>query len=162
MPQTNQSTTTRRVRTARSDRQTPTLQRQDATVIYENVNGVDLSIPAEELLGLSNSNHEGQRRTINTPAPASGSHQAAPPRNHSRSYMNSRRIESEPQLPVYTENPGAHEMTMEVTPAEKLPTYEQVQASNGESSNGRPKVIHGEGMFIICIQFHASQVEDFS
>ncbi|KAK3951830.1 hypothetical protein QBC32DRAFT_214047 [Pseudoneurospora amorphoporcata] len=122
-------TTTRRSRPRGNNQQPPTLRRENAEVIYETVSdqghNVDLSSGVDHLLAAFDhlQTHDGQRHSANNAT--SGASQVAPAGH----VVNGRRIEREPQLPLYTQNPGPQETTMEVSPSETLPTYED--ASNG-------------------------------
>ncbi|KAK3399348.1 hypothetical protein B0T20DRAFT_478708 [Sordaria brevicollis] len=59
--------------------------------------------------------------------------------NHVRSSgVNGRRLAPEPQLPAYTQNAGPNEVTMEITPAEALPSYSEATAEDTPSEDPPP------------------------
>ncbi|KAJ4379464.1 hypothetical protein N0V85_008871 [Neurospora sp. IMI 360204] len=135
MPFTRSST--RRPR-ATANNQPPALHRQDAEVIYETVNdqglNVDLSSGVDQLLAFFDQTYDGQRHTVNTPA--SRASQVAP-----AAYMvNGRRIEPEPQLPAYTQNPSSAEIRMDITPSETLPTYADESKEQGKGKDDKAEV----------------------
>lgn len=117
MPFRRQSSSTRRS-SARSNAQPPTLRREDAEVIFEEVESVELSRGADRLVNTFNRMTVGHR--ISQAAPAGFT-------------VNGRRLEPEPQPPAYTENPTAGEIRMEMTTNETLPKYTERDREQGKS-----------------------------
>ncbi|KAK3399352.1 hypothetical protein B0T20DRAFT_478713 [Sordaria brevicollis] len=101
-------------RRSRPTRPPPTLRREDAMVEYNNVN--DIVNRAAQVLQLGS---QGRVRIL----------------------VNNQRITHEPQLPAYTQNAGSNEITMDSTPGEPLPTYEQVTRMDAQ---GPAKIMPGE------------------
>lgn len=113
----------------RANNQPPTLRREDAEVIYENVDDVDLfgGVDIDQILDFLNTENS-VRSAASRP-----SHVAVAPAAH---LVNGRRIQQEPQLPAYTQNPGSDEMTVESTLSERLPTYEEASKEQ-EKEDGK-------------------------
>lgn len=123
-------TTARRSR-PRANNQPPTLRRENAEVIYETVDDVDLSGGVDQLLTFFSQTYDGQRHSVNTAT--SRPYQVAPATH----VVNGRRLEPEPQLPVYTMNPRSNEMTVDATPSESLPTYAETSKAQGKSQDDK-------------------------
>ena len=121
MPFTRPSSSSRRSR-ARPNAQPPTLRRENAEVVYEAVDNAKLSGGVERLLTTFNQTYTGHR--VSRAAPAG-------------QIVNDRRIEREPQLPSYTQNPTSGETTMEINPSEELPTYAEASNEQGNSEGDK-------------------------
>lgn len=129
-------TSARRSRPRAND-QTPTLRREDAEVIYETVDDVELfgGVDIDQVLDfLSQEDTIRSARSAGNRAPQV----AVAPAAH---LVNGRRIQQEPQLPAYTQTPSANEMIIESTPSERLPTYEEASKKQ-EKEDGKTE----EGM----------------
>ncbi|KAK3399351.1 hypothetical protein B0T20DRAFT_478712 [Sordaria brevicollis] len=127
MPQEHLTLNARRSR-PRACQPRPTLHREGAQVVYENVDGVDLLNQVEELIDDFSRNHTGEHRmantTGNTPAlSGSASQLARPARGTFNHIRNDSRSEPEPQLPRYTPNASVNEMTIDSNSLESLPSY---------------------------------------